>query len=126
MPILEVLKQLQALVSGGMPFLAKQFSLLPFLNPQIADEQWPIASVIALVASGLTYNLFQRFERPAAILAVLGLVTAVISTLFLLALVDGLMFSGRPELQDFSARSLFVLLFVGIGLASGYSFGRII
>ena len=129
-PILEVLKQLQALLSAGLPLLAAKFSFtfLPFLNPQIPDEQWPITSVLALVSSGTIFNLSRRFQKPKAArwFACFGLALGVISYLSLLALVDGLVFAGKPELQDFSVRSMFVLLFVGIGLAGGYASARIL
>jgi Kef-type K+ transport system membrane component KefB len=126
--ILEVLKQLQALISAALPFLTTKLSLLPFLNPQIAEELWPITCVLALVSSSITYNLSQRFQKPrmGRMLAVLGAAFAVISTVSMLAVVDGLVFSGKPELQDFSVRSMFVLLFVGIGLAIGYASSRFI
>jgi cytochrome b subunit of formate dehydrogenase len=108
--------------------LATKFSLLPFLNPQITEDQWPVSSILALVASGVTYNLSQRFQKPRAAryLAIAGLVISVISTVTLLAIVGGLILSMNPEFQNFSARSMFVLMFLGIGLAIGYCFARIL
>jgi hypothetical protein len=122
------LKQLQAFISAALPFVATKISLLPFLNPQIADDQWPITSILSLAASGVTYNLSQRFQKPkmARYLALLGLACAVVMILGLLALVGNLMFSTHPELQDFLARSMFILLFVGIGLTLGYCFARLL
>jgi len=128
MPLSELIKQLQALVSGALPFATSKIPLLPFLNPQIIDDEWPISSVLSLIASGMTYNFAQRFQKPklARFLALFGLAVAIASILFLIALVNDLAFSHSPETQDFLARSMFVLLFVGIGLSTGYCFARLL
>jgi len=122
-------KQLQSLVAGALPLIvAKVQFLLPFLNPQISEEQWPITSLLALVSSGVAYNLAQHSQMPrgARILALLGLVTAVVSIILLIALVDNLFLRTSPEMQDALTRSLFVLLFVGVGLALGWCWAQVL
>ena len=128
MSLVDLAKQLQSLVAGALPLIATKLHLLPFLNPQITDEQWPITSVLAVVSSGVTYNLAQRYQKPrlARALALFGFGVAVASVIILLALIGKLVFSDSPDWQDVSARSLFVLLFVGIGLAVGWCSARIL
>ncbi|GAA0022914.1 hypothetical protein JOE51_001906 [Bradyrhizobium japonicum] len=125
--MLEILKQLTSVVPALLPLLAKRFALLPFLNPQIAEEQWPITAVLALCASSITYNFSRTLQKHgvASYLALAGLAGGVISLLGMLALVNNLILSGHPALQDFSVRSLFVLLFVGVGLSMGFGFAQI-
>jgi hypothetical protein len=125
--ILEILKQLTAALPALLPLFATRFSLLPFLNPQIPEDQWPISAVLALCASSVTYNFARHLQKQgfAGYLALVGLATAILSLLGMLALVNGLILSGYPSLQDFSARSMFVSLFVGIGLCMGYGFAQI-
>jgi hypothetical protein len=125
--VLEILKQLTAVVPALLPLLAMRFALLPFLNPQIADEQWPITAVLALCASSITYNFSRTLHkhRVASYLALAGLAVAVSGLVGMLALVNNLILSDSPALQDFSVRSLFVLLFVGIGLSMGFGFAQI-
>jgi hypothetical protein len=125
--VLEILKQLTAILPALLPLFAKRLSLLPFLNPQIAEDQWPITAILALCASCISYNFSRHYQkrRLAGYLALAGLVAAVVSLLGMLALVNNLILAGYPSLQDFSARSQFVLLFVGIGLCMGYGFAQI-
>jgi hypothetical protein len=125
----ELAKQLQSLVAGALPLVAAKIQfMLPFLNPQITEDQWPITSLLALVSSGVTYNLAQHSQMPrgARILALLGLVTAVASIILLIVLVDNLFLRGSPEMQDALTRSLFVFLFVGVGLALGWCSAQIL
>jgi hypothetical protein len=126
MPLLvDAAKQLlPALFSGALPSMATKLQLLPFMNPLIVEELWLITSALALLSSVLTYNLAQRFQKPRAArwFAGIGLVIAVVALGILQAVVGHLLFSENPELQDFFARLLFILLFVGLGLVAGYGF----
>jgi hypothetical protein len=124
----KLLTQLQSLFSGALPWTASQFQLLPFLNPVISKEHWPISSVLAIIASSITFNLAKRFQKPtwARLLAIGGLLLSIILILLLYALVNNLFPSLSPELQDLYARSAFVLLFVGLGLAAGWGFSYVL
>jgi uncharacterized membrane protein len=129
MPFGEFAKQLQALVAGALPFVTSKVQfVLPFLNPQIADDMWPMTSVLAVISSGVTYNLAQRFQKPtvARKLCLWGLGTAVFSFLALMAIVDNIILSESPEWQDFAARVLFVTLFVCVGLVIGWCSSRML
>jgi hypothetical protein len=97
-------------------------------NPQISKEQWPMSSIMAIVASGITFNLAKQFQKPrwARSLALVGLVIAIVSVLMLTALVDNLFLTAAPEMQDFCARSLFVFLFTALGLSIGYGLSNIL
>ena len=125
----EFAKQLQALVAGALPLAASKMQLaLPFINPQITDEMWPMTSVLSVISSGVTYNLAQRFQKPtvARNLCLAGLSVAIFSFVALVAVVDGLILSGAPELQDFLVRGLFVVLFASVGLVVGWCFSRVL
>jgi hypothetical protein len=126
---MQLLKQLQSLVAGGLPLLATRLqSVFPFLNPQIADEMWPMTSILALISSGVTFNLARRFQKPthARRLCLWGLAFAIVSFIFLFLLIGNLVLTGHPEWQDFFARTLFVTLFVGIGLVVGWCFSHVL
>jgi hypothetical protein len=119
-----MLKQLTALLPALLPPLAKRFPLLPFLNPQIAEDLWLITAILSLCASAITYNFTRLLRRNglAGYFAFVGLATAVLCLVGMLALVNDLILTGQPSVQDFSVRSMFVLLFVGIGICAGYGF----
>jgi len=125
----ELAKQLQALVAGALPLVTSKLQfVLPFLNPQIADEMWPMTSVLAVISSGVTYNLAQRFQKPtiARTLCLWGLGVAAVSFVTLIALVGNLFLSESPEWQDFFVRALFVILFLCVGLVIGWCSARIL
>ena len=78
---IERAKQLQALFAGALPLIAAKVQfLLPFLNPKIVEELWPITSLLAIVSSGVTYNLASDSQSPrgARNLAMAGLFSAVL------------------------------------------------
>src|SRR5262245_2270789 len=122
MSLIDLAKQFQSLIAGALPLATAKVSFLGFLNPQITQELWPIASVLAVIASGLTYNLARQFQKPrwARQLALWGLGVAVFTLIAMFAIVDEIALADSPALQDFSVRSLFVLLFVGTGFALGW------
>src|SRR5262249_13885462 len=120
---LKQLKQLQALVAAALPLLTTPtINLFGFLNPFITEELWPVASVLALIGSALSYNLAKPFQGPrlARRLAVGGLILALASLVVLLVIVTNA-FSGYPALEDLSARIFYVLFFLGLGLALGWA-----
>ena len=119
---LELVKQLTAIGPALLPVFAKQYSLLPFLNPQIAEDQWPVTALLAFCASAVSLNFAQRSQRQLpGWIAFSGLAAAVLSFLLMIAVVNGLIWSGQPSTQDFAVRAMFVLLFVGIGLSIGFA-----
>jgi hypothetical protein len=125
----ELAKQLQALVAGALPLVTSKLQfVLPFLNPQIADEMWPMTSILSIISSGVTYNLAQRFQKPtvARALCLWGLGIAAASFVALTALVGNLFLSESPEWQDFAVRTLFIILFVCVGLVVGWCSSRIL
>ena len=125
--ILEVLKQLTAVLPALLPLLVRRFSLLPFVNPQIADDLWPITFIMALLASSISYNFFRNSAKnsTSGYLALFSLVIAIVSLVGMLALVSDLTLSDHRILQDFLVRSMFVILFVSIGYCSGYAFAQV-
>jgi hypothetical protein len=126
--LLEHLKQLQALVSGALPFMTTKVQIFPFLNPQIGKDLWPITSILALAASMLTYNLAQAFERRMGALALglTGLVLAAAFLCFMEAIVVGIVPLSDPIVEDYLVRISFILIFIGIGLAFGWSFAGVL
>jgi hypothetical protein len=120
--IVDLAKQLQALVTGGIPLFAAS-RLFPFLNPQIINDLWTITIVLAVAASALTFNLAQRFQKPrvARSMAVIGLFAALLSLIILQALVGRSFFADEPGLQDLTARAMFIIFFVGVASTLGYS-----
>jgi uncharacterized membrane protein len=125
----ELAKQLQALVAGVLPFaMSKLESVLPFLNPQITDEMWPMTSVLSVISSGVMYNLAQRFQKPSVArrLCLWGLGAAIVSFIGLVAVVIGQFLSHAPVWEDLVARGLFVILFVSVGLVVGWCFAHVL
>jgi hypothetical protein len=121
-------KQLQALLSGVFPWLSKDSqSVLPILNPKIADEMWLVTSILAVTASAVTFNLSQRFQKPTLgrILCLMGLALSVVSCIVILILTRDMIMWNFPEWQDILARTAFLFLFTGLGLALGYAVSRV-
>jgi hypothetical protein len=59
---IERAKQLQALFAGALPLIAAKVQfLLPFLNPKIVEELWPIIGLLAIVSSGVHLQSCKRF-----------------------------------------------------------------
>jgi uncharacterized membrane protein YedE/YeeE len=119
---LEAFKQILAFAAGLPPLLAMRFSLLPFLNPQIAEDQWSITAILSAVASLIFFNFARRPNQRSAAgyFALVGLLLSILSLCTMFAIVDGLILSGQTTSQDFLARLCFLFLFVGIGLGIGY------
>ena len=54
-------------------------------------------------------------------MAISGFIVSVLSFIVLQALTGRLFFAEEPGLQDFTARTLFIVFFVGIACSLGYS-----
>jgi peptidoglycan/LPS O-acetylase OafA/YrhL len=124
--ILELSKQLQALVPFGLAYPTTNF--LPFLNPQIAEDLSLITGVLALIASAITFNLAQYRQRPklAWRLCSFGLFLAGGSFVAMLFLAESTILSNYPSAQFLAAELAFVGFFFGIGLAAGWCSARIL
>jgi len=121
-------KQLQALVAGALPLVTSKLQfVLPFLNPQIADEM-ANDECFGRHSSWLHIILRNAFQKPtiARTLCLWGLGVAAVSFVTLIALVGNLFLSESPEWQDFFVRALFVILFLCVGLVIGWCSARIL
>jgi hypothetical protein len=118
----ELIKQLQSLVAGALPFISTKLDLLPFVNPVIIEEMWPATAVLAVISAGVNYNLAQPSHKPtwARYLTIVGLLLAIISFLIMYAITRDVLFADNPYLQDISVRGLFILFFVTIGFVVGW------
>jgi hypothetical protein len=129
MTFLEAVKQLQSLVPAVLPYVtAAKLPLFRFLNPSIAQDLWPLTSILALLVSAVNFNLAKsRNKRTLALnLCFIGLALALFSFLLLNAIVSKLLLDSYPSLQDYAVQTTFVLIFVGIGLASGWIFAKML
>jgi hypothetical protein len=120
----EVLKQLQSLIAALLPFLSAKFQLLPFLNPQISKDLWPITALIAFLASMMAYNL--KWPRASDIFAIFGLVMMIVSVGVMISVVAEVLFATEPILQDFSVRITYFSTFVGGGIVLGWCVSRLL
>jgi hypothetical protein len=121
------LKQLQALLSGALPFLSAKVSLYPFQN--VVEDLWPITSVLALIASAMIFNMVEpqphslrreKMESVGWILGVVGLFMALVSLLIMLCLRADKISFHDPETQYLAGEFMFVSEFFSIGLALGF------
>src|SRR5262249_13842180 len=116
--MLELIKQLQSLVAGALPFVSTKVDLLPFVNPVIIEEMWPATAVLSVISAGVNYNLAQPSHKAtwARYLALAGLLIAIISFIGMYAITRDIFFHDDPYGQDVSVRMLFITFFVAIGL----------
>jgi hypothetical protein len=136
--VTDLLKQgLSSLVPAALTGATNpRFFQLPFLNPQVPADLWLIVTVLAFIASFLTYGLAKpptvaagTPTPPASgvsvFLAVGGLLLAVAALIALLFITQRLM-TIDPGLESFLVRIAYVLLFVGMGPPLGWGLGRTI
>jgi hypothetical protein len=130
MNFVEALKQLQSIVPAVLPYLSAKFKLplLPFLNPSIAQDLWPVTSILSLLASAIVFNLAKSTNKRtlALRLSFFGLIAAIASFLIINAVVNKIVLESSPALQESAIQITFVLLFIGIGLTSGWCFAKIL
>jgi hypothetical protein len=127
------LKQLQSLFSAALPLVTAKLSLYPFQN--VVEDLWPITSVLALLASAITFNMMQprRESKYEGTLVLIGwlvglvaLVLAVVSLLVMLALVrEAIQFTNASD-QYLAGQFMFVSEFFSFGLAAGFVIGLIL
>jgi hypothetical protein len=124
--VLELSKQLQALVPFGLAYPTSNF--VPFLNPQIAEDLSLITGLLALIASAITYNLAQYGGNPnlAWRLCCFGLFVVGGSLVAMLFLAENVLLSNYPSEQFIAAELAFVGFFFGIGFAAGWCSARIL
>jgi hypothetical protein len=129
---LDFVKQAQALVPAALPFFATYFQTP---NPDISEELWFYTSALSFVASALTYNISRPRQRTGfarirdilvLILPFLGFILSVISLVFLWLLVENLILSEFPTRQYLAGELAFSGFFVGLGLASGWVFRKLL
>jgi hypothetical protein len=138
----ELVKQvISSLFTAALPGITNgKFLRLPFINPQVPMELWLPTACLTFVATFLCYGLALQNKQaagapagtpmPAAsklsiyfalgsfVLALVGLLAAVFLTQDLIAI--------DPGWQAFLVRVAYVLFFVGLGPALGWSLGRVI
>jgi hypothetical protein len=126
----EILKQLQALIPAFLPYItnAAKLPVFQFLNPTIAQELWPVTSILALLVSATNFNLARSSNRRtlALRLCLTGIGVAIFSLLVIIAIVAKLLFESNPSLRDYFVQANFIFFFIGIGLASGWTFSKIL
>jgi hypothetical protein len=116
----DITKQLvSATVPAVLPLVQTWRPILRFINPQIADDMWPITTLVALVGGLGAYNLPRHMNRSWLVLVV-GIATAIVSVSAMLAVTHGLI-SLSPAGQSFAVRIGFLFCFVGLALAFGWS-----
>jgi hypothetical protein len=115
----EVINQLLATASAVGPFLTTKLPILPFVNPQICNEMWPISTVIAAVSGFVSYRML-----GGRIAALGSVVIAVASISIMVAITEGPLFSAEPGAQRIWLRITFVILFSALATAVGASLGR--
>jgi hypothetical protein len=128
--VVDGLKQLQLLIPALLPYItsATKLPVFQFLNPTIAQELWPVASILSLLASATNFNLARSWNKRtlALNLCLIGFIAAVLSFLAMIAIVDKLLFASDPAYRDFSVQVVFLFFFIGIGFASGWAFSKIL
>src|ERR1700730_18647376 len=107
----ELSKQLQALVAGSLPILTPR--LVSTLNPQIYEDLWVVTSLLALIASAISYNLTQDGSKPKFgwYLGCMGLLMVGVSFAVVLALVQDVFLPQHPSGQYLVAEFAFVNVF---------------
>jgi hypothetical protein len=128
MSFIEVVKQLQSLLPALLPYITAKQTLFTFLNPGISQDLWPITSILSLLVSATNFNLTKSHNKRtlALNLCFTGLTAATLSFLFMMAIVGKLIFDNSPLIQDYSVQAAFIFIFIGIGLASGWAFAKIL
>jgi hypothetical protein len=65
------LEQLQALIPAILPYFATtaKVPVFKYLNPSIADDLWPVASILALLASAINFNLSKSTNKQGLALS---------------------------------------------------------
>jgi hypothetical protein len=122
------LKQLQSLVPALLVLTSAKLPFFQFLNPSIAQDLWPVTSILSLVVSATNFNLGRSSNRRtlALRLCLTGIGVATLSLLAIIAIVDKLLFESDPSLRDYFVQVSFIFFFIGIGLASGWTFSKIL
>lgn len=125
---MEKLKQLQALPSTVLPFVTAKLPILPFLNPQIAADMWPISAIFAFVGCCLIYNLTvtPHVATSALFAAILGFLLAAISVLVIVLVYVGVLYGADPTWQDLSVRIAFFALFAGLACPAGWAAAKML
>ena len=93
--------------------------ILGFINPQIADDLWPITALVALVAGLGAYHLPRHMNASSWVL-IGGLVITLSSIAWMLAITHGLV-NLTPAEQSYTVRLSFLLCFAGLAMAFGWT-----
>jgi hypothetical protein len=130
MKFFDALKQLQSFIPAIFPYVTstEKLPLFKDLNPSISQDLWPATSVLALVFSATIFNLARTTNKGALALTLClaGALTALLSYFIINALSTGLLLRSDPAMADYAVQVGFVLFFVGIGCATGWTAARIL
>jgi hypothetical protein len=126
----EGLKQLQSLIPAFLAYIssAPKFPLFQFLNPTIAQDLWPVTSILSLIVSATNFNLARSSNKRtlALRLCFFGIIMATSSLLLMMAVVTKLIFVSDPSLRDYVVQASFIFFFIGVAFASGWAFSKIL
>jgi hypothetical protein len=126
----EVLKQLASgIVPSVLSYLTAKWPILPFLNPQIASELWPITAILSFGTGIVSYHSAHSSQAYARTIfaqgvAIFGLVLAFLALLWMILVTQGLIAGLTPGWVSGSLRMAYVICFGGIGLVMGWGLGR--
>jgi hypothetical protein len=111
---------LVAVVSSLLPSVPRYLPIFPFLNPQIAIDVWPVATVLSVVSGLIAYGSARGPSPSRAALAVGALILAVF-------MVVVMMYLAADEVISASlyARIGFLCFFVCIAVPVGWVVARI-
>src|SRR5262249_7452488 len=126
--VLEYLKQLQALLAAVLPFISTKTDILPFLNPMISADLWVVTTIFSVLACFVTYNLAKGagLEAASRKFGLWGGVIAFVALITLIILVTVGPLENFPRIEDLTARSLYVIIFLGLGSTIGWSTSKIL
>jgi hypothetical protein len=126
----KLLEQLQSLIPAILPYFATTAKLpvFKYLNPSIAEDLWPVASILALLASAINFNLSKSTNKQGLALSFcfFGFGAAILSLTIINAIVSRILLQSSPAFQDFIIQVAFIFFFIGIGLASGWTFAKLL
>ena len=111
-----------SVVPALFPLVERQFALLP-VNPGIRENVLIISIVLAAVVGLGGYLTTRRYGKPA--IPWCSITAAVIAVVVMFALTGGMSFGMDPLLISALVASLYVVIFMLIGIAVGGFLGLI-
>lgn len=116
------LKQAQALLAGLLPYSSAKLEIFPFLSRTIVSEMWIISMILAVAASGISFNLSKLSTSSTTqfLFVIGGFLGAAVFGVVVVLVGSGLVLEEAPRWQDGLLRISFLFFFVGIGVVLGW------